>query len=437
MQYSFSKYATLVLLVLQALVVNDYLFAQFYNETTIASTIHSIKLFKRGDQASLPITMLGQTEVFELHFDDVQNGVKNYFYTYMLCNADWTPANLSQMDYLKGFTQNRLNQYRMSGGTQQRYVHYQALLPERNCVPSRSGNYLLKVFADGDTSKQIFTGRILVIDEKASIAASVQQPFGGNTFRTHQKVISRVDIKALDIYNPQQQIKVVVLQNHNWYRTMFATNPTFIRGKIYEYNAEDNFVFEGGKEWRWLDLRSFRLLSDRVASSDIQQKPPLLFLKPDSIRGSQRYYYYRDLNGSYFLENLENVNPWWQSDYAWVQFTFLPNDYLKSAQQKMYLFGELTNNRLSEAAEMVYNPEKGIYQQRLLLKNGYYNYQYISVPTGKSVTTTSIMATEGSAWETENNYTVLVYYKAFGGRSDELIAYTEVNSLTFLNPTLR
>src|SRR5690606_979443 len=122
------------------------------------------------------------------HFDDLDPVVRNYSYTYQLCNADWTPAILSQFDYIKGFSQQRITTYRNSSIAYTRYIHYQAVLPDRNCRPSRSGNYLLKVFADGDTSKLIFTRRLLVLEDRAPVAAQIQQPFNGQYFRTHQKI---------------------------------------------------------------------------------------------------------------------------------------------------------------------------------------------------------------------------------------------------------
>ncbi|MFM8364353.1 MAG: type IX secretion system plug protein domain-containing protein, partial [Verrucomicrobiota bacterium] len=54
--------------------------------------------FRRPDQQAFPIIKLGETDALELHFDDMQNSARTYYYTYVLCNADWTPANLSTMD---------------------------------------------------------------------------------------------------------------------------------------------------------------------------------------------------------------------------------------------------------------------------------------------------------------------------------------------------
>ncbi|NDF99602.1 MAG: DUF5103 domain-containing protein, partial [Chitinophagia bacterium] len=108
--------------------------------------IRSVKLFKAGDQTASPVLFLGQPEQLELHFDDTEGSMKAYYYTLQLCNADWTEARLPAFDYLKGFITQRIQNYRVSSGVQTRYMHYQALLPERNSGPTRGGNYLLKVF---------------------------------------------------------------------------------------------------------------------------------------------------------------------------------------------------------------------------------------------------------------------------------------------------
>lgn len=395
--------------------------------------IGSIKLYKVGNQEAYPIMLLNAPDALELHFDDMQQSSRNYYYTYVLCNADWTPANLSSMDYIKGFSQMRINQYRFSSGTQSRYVHYQATLPAANCQPSRSGNYLLKVFENSDTSKLIFSKKILVVNNKSSIATAMQQPFAQDKYLTHQKIKVNVSFKNLEIMNPAREVKVVVMQNNRWDNARILSNPTFIMGKVLEYSDENMLVFEAGKEWRWLDLRSFRLQSDRVASVDYYKTPYDVFVRADTIRSPARYFYYNDINGRYGIANYEPVNPWWQSEIARVHFTFLPRTPELFTDQNLYLYGEMTQYQLDNRTLMKWNESLGVYENSYLLKNGFYNYCYVTVPKNKPNAEPTIRLTEGSMWETENDYRVLVYYTAFGSRSDELIGIAEFNSLNALN----
>ena len=397
-----------------------------------SATIKSIKLFKRGNQTSLAAIPLGSVEALELHFDDLQTGSKAYSYTYELRNADWSACPLSTMDYIKGFTQNRITQYRPSSVAFTRYIHYQINLPQQNSLPSRSGNYLLKVFENGDTSRLLFSKKLLVYQERAKISGQVQQPFSPNLFRTHQKIVANVNLADLDVYNPQQQIKLVVLQNYNWQTAQSATVPTFIRNKVYEYSNEDNLIFEAGKEWRWLDLRSFRLQSDRVRSIDYKANNYDVYPVPDSVRSALRYLFFRDLNGQYIVGADENINPWWQTDYADVHFTFLPGNAQAFAQNDIYLAGELTNYQFGEQNRMQWDEEKNCYGLTLRLKNGYYNYSYFVKGRQQPLKALTQQPTEGNAWDAENQYVILFYFRAFGGRSDELLGLTELNSLSFI-----
>src|SRR5687768_17330865 len=89
--------------------------------------IKSVQLFPAGNQLAYPVLKLGSSEQLELHFDDLDPSVKNYSYTFQLCNADWTPAVLSHFDFIKGFSQVRITTYRPSSVALTRYIHYQAM----------------------------------------------------------------------------------------------------------------------------------------------------------------------------------------------------------------------------------------------------------------------------------------------------------------------
>jgi hypothetical protein len=277
----------------------------------------------------------------------------------------------------------------------------------------------------------------MVVQDRVSLASEVKQPFNQNFFRSHQKIVTRVDLRTLDVFNPAQQLRLVVMQNNRWDMVQHASVPTFIRGKVYEYNVEDNFIFEGGKEWRWLDLRSLRLQSDRVASVDYHDNSYDIYVRPDTVRSALRYIFYPDLNGRYFIANLENVNIWSMSDYANVHFTFLPDDPAVYQGKKIYLYGEFTSYRLLPQYAMEYNSNLNIFEKTLRLKNGFYSYIYVTQSQNNPNELPRMEFTEGNNWETENQYTILLYYRPFGGRADELVGYTEINSLPFLNPGVR
>jgi hypothetical protein len=264
-----------------------------------------------------------------------------------------------------------------------------------------------------------------VLEQKAVIAAEVVQPFTPQFFNTHQKIKFSANIKDLNSFSAAQQMKAVILQNNRWDNAQKDIPPTFVRGNVLEYNSENIAIFEGGKEWRWLDLRSFRLQSDRVEKANYNKASTDIFLKPDVDRTGQRYIYFPDYNGMYQVTTYESINPLWQGDYATVYFSFAPPNGIAYTNKDLYLGGAFTGYELSDKWKLKFNEEKKLYETTAFLKQGYYNYAYFLTEQGR---TDQKQALEGNYWETENSYTVLLYYKSFTDRSDQLIGMAQINS---------
>ena len=387
--------------------------------------IATAQLFQYGNQQQLPVYTLNSGDRFQLEFDDLEGNYKNYYYTYQLCNYNWIPVNLSPFDYIKGFTQNRITTYRYSSIALTRYTHYQAILPEQNSLPIRSGNYMVKIFIDGDTSKLAFTKRLLVVENKATVAASVVQLLSTQNFTTYQKVRFTVTTSDINAFSAAQQIKVVVLQNNRWDNAQKDIVPTFVRGNVLDYSNENIAQFPGGKEWRWLDLRSFRLQSDRIDHADYGKTFTNMYVIADIDRSTQRYVYYPDYNSSYNIVTYESINPFWQGDYATVKFSFAAPGGKPFTGKNIYLAGQFTGFEPSDKFKMRFNESTGLYEASVFMKQGYYAYTYL-LEDEKGLDYTNIL--EGNYWETENNYTVLVYYKSFTDRTDQLIGVGEINS---------
>ena len=394
-------------------------------ERILKPNILTAQLHKYGNPQGLPVYILNTDTRLQLGFDDTDGNVKSYYYTYVLCDYNWVPVNLNVFDYIKGFTQNRISTYRYSSLSFTRYTYYQAILPERNSVPTRSGNYLLKVFLDGDTSKLVFTKRMLVVDPKASITGAVVQPFTPQLFNTHQKLKFSALVSGINSFSAAQQVKVVILQNNRWDVAQRDIPPTFVRGSSLEFNSENFAIFPGGKEWRWLDLRSFRLQSDRVERGIYNKSSTELFLKTDIDRSTQRYVYYPDLNGMYVTTTFESINPLWQGDYATIHFSLATPDNKPYVGRSVYVAGQFTGYDLSYQWKMNFNDSLKRYELPAFLKQGYYNYTYITVDDNDA---RSRLELEGNYFETENLYTVLIYYKSFTDRSEQLIGIGEFNS---------
>ncbi|MBX3253757.1 MAG: DUF5103 domain-containing protein [Chitinophagaceae bacterium] len=390
--------------------------------------IKTVQLTMYGNQLAYPIVKLNSNDQLQLEFDDMDGDVKSYYYNIELRNADWSAVQMSYFDYVKGYPNQRISTYRNSSQTLTRYTHYQLTFPDRNIMPTRAGNYVLKVFINGDTSKLAFTKRFLVVSTAIAVGAQIQQPFNQQLFRTHQKIQLTVNTGNLNVSYPQQQVKVMILQNNRWDNSLQNIKPSIVRNNTYEYNTEVDCVLPAMREWRWLDLTSFRLLSDRVRRQQNTNTAYDLFVIPDVSRNTQRYVYYKDYNGLYAALTNENVNPFWSGDYATVHFTYAPpgnTPYNKD----LYIIGQMTNYGRNEGAKMTWNEDQQVYQTTLLLKQGYYDYAYALEDKQGGRIKYVTDETEGNIWETENEYMVLVYYRELGGRYDQLLNVTTLSSM--------
>ncbi len=403
--------------------------AQREPDRIFRNNIKTVQLSLYGDPLAYPVIRLNSNDQLQLDFDDMDADVKNYYYNFELRNADWSAVQMSYFDYAKGYQNQRITSYRNAAQTLTQYTHYQLSFPDRNITPTKAGNYVLKVFLNGDTSQLAFTKRFLVVDRQMSVGAQVQQPFSQQVFRTHQKINLSVNAGTVNVSYPQQQVKVVILQNNRWDNAIQSPKPSIIRNNVYEYNAEADCIFPAMREWRWLDLRSFRLLSDRVRRQENTNRTFDLYTVPDVSRNVQRYVYYRDYNGWFASVTNENINPYWQADYAMVHFTYAPPGNVPYAQD-LYLIGQLTNYGKDEEARMYWNESQGVYQASLWLKQGYYDYAYALAEKKGPQLLFHTDQTEGNIWEAENEYTILVYYRELGGRYDQLVSIATLNSMT-------
>jgi Domain of unknown function (DUF5103) len=176
-----------------------------------------------------------------------------------------------------------------------------------------------------------------------------------------------------------------------------------------------------------LEERNGGGLIERVERAEYSKTATKIFVKPDIDRSSQQYVYYRDFNGFYQVTTYESINPYWQGDFATVQFRYRTPNGLPYLDKDLYLTGQLTDYKLNQGSKMQFNAETGVYEGNQFLKQGYYSYGYLMVDKNDSSKKIEI---DGNYWETENTYTILIYYKSFTDQADQLIGIGKIATRT-------
>lgn len=401
--------------------------AQNNPDKIMDTTIHSILIYPVSKPLAIPAIMLKDGTPLQISFDDFKADYQDYYYSVELMNADWSPSAINSFDYVKGFNQIKINNFFVSTMAYQHYFHYQFTFPNANCKPTKSGNYIFKVYKNGNVNELVFTKRFYVVEDQIGIAATVMEPFDEAISKTHQKISIQLDVKEIPSLQ-SDQLKVVVVQNYRFNDAIKLAVPNFIRGNILEYNKEDQLIFPAGKESRWLDLQSLQLVSDRISKFQKIGDQNYVYLKPDMSRADIAYYNFKDLNGNYLISNTDALQSDTQNDYAHVVFSYLPKDHVPFLGQKLYLEGAMVNNELNKNSEMVFDAQLGLYQKTLVLKQGYYSYNYILRDNRDPNTLDDFTETEGDHWETENDYSIFVYYRLPGAQHDSLMGYVTINT---------
>jgi hypothetical protein len=402
-------------------------YAQVNPDRVYDSTIHTVLVAPMGRPLDAPVLFLNTREQLQISFDDFKAQYQDYYYTIELVDSAWKTIELNDFDYVNGFNQNKITSYSISSIAAQKYFHYQFNFPNNYCSPKLSGNYILKVYTDNNKDKLIFTKRFFVVENLTELNAIVQAPFDGSITSSHQKIKLAIDVKNVSNFQ-NDQLKVKVIQNNRYNDSRVLSTPSFIRGNILEFNNEEELLFPGGNEYRWLDLQSLSLRSDRVAAIENNSKLSTIIVKPDFSRTDILYNSFRDLNGGFLIMNTESLQSETQNDYASVIFTYVTKDRKPLLDKKVYLAGAITNNVLDKNAEMQFDVKQGVYQKRFILKQGYYSYAYILRDREAPNFMDDFVETEGSYTETENNYIVLVYYHAPGTRNDQIIGFANLST---------
>lgn len=382
--------------------------------------IASLQVVAGNNWLSMPVIGLGEGVPVNIAFDDLTHEYRRYAYKVEHCNADWsTSGDLFVSDYIDGFNaDNVIEHVEQSINTNVLYTHYRFQIPNERCKLKMSGNYRVTIYDANDDDKAVAECCFMVVEPRMGIKLSVDANTDKGINSRWQQVAMEVKYGGgLSVTDVQRQIYTVVMQNGRWDNAVVNAKPQFVMGDGLRWSHNAQLVFEAGNEYRKFEMLDVRHANMGVEKIDWDGEAYHAYLWPDEPRGS--YVFDEDANGAFYIRNGDNRENSSTSEYVHVHFT------LRSPRLEgdVFVNGVWTNDQLAAPYKMQFDEGAQCYRLSLLLKQGYYSYQYVWQQSNGQIAT---VPSEGSFYQTENRYQALVYYRKLGERADRLVGFAEI-----------
>ncbi|MDO4782522.1 MAG: DUF5103 domain-containing protein [Capnocytophaga felis] len=369
-------------------------------------------IFKTSENERGQFPLVRINEPFTLQFDDLRGAEEIYYYKITHCNADWSPSTLLKSEYIKGLDEQSFQSESSSYATLQIYSHYRLTFPNELTKITLTGNYLLSI--TDSYGEEIFSRRFVVYNPLVGVLAEVKRSRDLQFFDTKQVVQFSVKEKDIRLQDPKSTVQVAILQNYRWDNVITKLKPQYVMGNelIYRYDSES--AFWGGNEFLNFDSKDLRVASAgifRIEQNELFEH----YLFGNESRANRVYTYYPDINGDFLVNTINGANPDNESDYVWVHFALEGKPNYNS--KEVYVYGKFSNYEISDTYKLTYNEKNGIFQGKVLLKQGFYNYKFAT----KDKNEVNFNEVSGNFQQTENNYLILIYYRAPGALYDSVV----------------
>ena len=367
---------------------------------------------------SMPLVELNGDPIC-ISFDDMTHEYHRYAYKIEHCDADWNVSSeLFESDFIAGFNgELTIGDSEESINTNQLYTHYRLRIPNANCRIVMGGNYQLTVYDENQENEPILKACFMVVDPQVKVTASYTSNTDVDVNKSHQQVSFAVNYGNLRVTDPSRQIRTVVLQNGRWDNAVRDAKPDYQSAEGLRWSHHRSLIYPAGNVYRKFEMLDMNHATMGLEEVKWDGEAFHAFVFPDQPRPS--YVHDEAPQGSFYIRNSDNVDNDVASDYAWVHFS------LKAPRQKgdVYLNGDWTYDRFLPDYRLEYDDARGMYRATVLLKQGYYSYQYLVLNDDGS---TAPVTSEGSFFQTANKYQVLVYYRGQGDRTDRLVGFAEI-----------
>ena len=359
-----------------------------------------------------------------ISFDEMSHDVHFYTYKVKHMTADRSKeSDILTSEYLRGFTTKDITDFEHSLNTSREYTHYWFDFPNEEMALTKSGNYRLVIYEDGNPDNRVAEVDFCVAEPLTKIDAQVRNNTDIELSGRFQQIDFDVNTTALNLRDPNE-LQVMVTQNNRLDNAVRVMRPTFVEPNRLRYMNNKALIFEGGNEYHHFDAFSCFYAGTDIDRMVFENGDYHALLFSNEITQGQYIHEY-DSDGRFVVNAERTTDSDTEAEYLWVHWALpVEKPWLDGS---VYIGGELFGNEMGLRNHMQYDAEAKCYWLTSLVKQGGYDYQYWFSGKGTQNKTTT-QRVDGSYWQTENEYAVYVYWRPFGARYDRLVGLQVIRS---------
>lgn len=388
-----------------------HLFSQV--QQIFGGNVRTLTLTVDDDPTLPPYLAFGGRQYIDIEWDEMSHDYKRYRYHIDHCDWDWNVTDdIFESDFLEGLNDQLIEDFEKSFNTTQIYTHYRLRVPSKEIRLRLSGNYRVLIYEEDEKDEPVLEARFCIYEREAGIIAQISSNTDIDFNDRHQQMTLSIGYGALSIFDPERDLKVIVMQNRRWESRVEGLVPNIRRANGIEFTHNRNLIFPAGNEYHRFEILDVHRTATGVDRIDWFEPYYHATLFPAVI--DHAYSYSEDQNGVYVVRSSDNYDDWTTAEYVVVHF-FLETPRLQGGD--VYVSGWWSGQTFNPDCKMEYDDSHQYYHAAILLKQGYYSYEFVQKDG-------LMQRTMGSFFETENEYEVLVYYRQQGSRYDRLAGYS-------------
>jgi Type 9 secretion system plug protein 1st domain len=388
--------------------------------TSFASdpVIKSLQFYSNKNVTKLPVLRMNSNDKLTITFDVEAESEPSFNIKFMFCDANWKPYDNLLLQGIGENTHYGVYAERLPITTEGAEYFVKERYPNRDIKFNNSGKWMFFVTDPFDEDIVYEWGKFYVVEKLINLKSSIQNWRREGGISSNNAVDRVLNLKTKftlpDSIETFRVEHIEIVKNLEMNNPIILKKDAFAKNRGYEWDGANNYEFvirdlEPGNEYRQVNLK------DRN-----KYEYPKTRAHFDGIEYSKFYKLgKKDFNGGFRLMDKKNE----YADYLVAKFEFRPHENI---YDDIFIVGSFTNWEVLPWFKL--NEKDDLYSISLELKRGIYDYQYVRGNIeDEEVENINWRIFEGNYWDTENVYSIFLYYKSpEKGEYDKIIGYKQI-----------